>query len=82
MCTCWHDPEHGEEDHGDHGGDGERERLCEPVRGHQQDRVGAAQRLAHLGAQRDEKERREEERGQEDHPCSPEYSDEVLQRSL
>ena len=50
LCTCWHDAEHGEEDHGDHGGDGQRERLCEPVRRHHQNRVGTAKRLARLRA--------------------------------
>ena len=82
ASTCWHDPEQGEEDHGDHGGDGERESLSEPVGGHQEDGVGAAQRLARIWAQGEQEERREQKWSQEHHPCSPKYSDEVLQRSL
>ena len=50
KLTCGHDPQHREQNHGHHGGDGEGEGLRQPEHGHQEDGVGTSQSLADLEA--------------------------------
>ena len=53
-----------------------------PVDSHQEDAVGTSQSLANLGIDRQEEDGREDEWRQKNHPGTPEYSNEILQRSF
>ena len=80
--ACRHDPQHGQQHHRDHRGHGQGQGLRQPVDSHQQDAVGTSQSLANLRINREKQDGRQNKWRQEDHPGTPEYSNEILQRSF